>query len=156
MPYLLTTVASLMILAVALTASAEPLPASFVESLKTEKQIYVASQRADGSHSKAVPIWFWWDGSHVYFTTSPDSYKARRIRRGSPIFFSFEGADGPFVQGRPELIDDLDVVARMGEAYNEKYWIAWMGFFRPRPDRVAEGKTIAVRVTFEPAVDSRQ
>lgn len=146
--YLPSTVASLLILAVALAASGESLPADFLESLKTEKQIYVATQRADGTRSSAVPIWFWWDGNQLYFTTSPDSYKARRIARGSPIFFSFEGADGPFVQGQPEIIDDLDVVARMGDAYDEKYWIAWLGFFRPRPQRVADGKTVAVRVTF--------
>jgi hypothetical protein len=148
MSYLLTTVVGLIILGVALGAAAEPLPADFVESLKTEKQIYVATQRADGARSKAVPIWFWWDGSHVYFTTSPDSHKVRRIRSGSPIFFSF-AADGPFVQGRPEIIDDLGVVERMGEAYNEKYWISWMGFFRPRPQRVADGKTVAVKVALE-------
>jgi nitroimidazol reductase NimA-like FMN-containing flavoprotein (pyridoxamine 5'-phosphate oxidase superfamily) len=96
-----------------------------------------------------VPVWFWWDGTHLYFTTSPDSHKAKRIRRGSPMLVSTAGDAGPFVEGRAEIIDDLDVVARMGEAYNEKYWIAWLGFFRPRPDRVAEGKTVAVRVTFE-------
>ena len=93
-------------------------------------------------------MWFWWDGQTLYTTTSPDSHKAKRLRRGSPLYVSVEGASGPFLEGKAELITDLDLVARMGEAYNEKYWIAWMGFFRPRPDRVRDGKTIAYKVTF--------
>jgi general stress protein 26 len=143
-----TLFSGLIILAAALESAAEPLPAEMQQALATEKQIYVATRRADGSQSAAAPIWFWWDGTHVYFTTSPDSHKGKRIRRGSPVLVSVKGADGPFVEGTPEIIDDLDLVARMGEEYNKKYWIAWMGFFRPRPDRVAEGKTIAVKVTF--------
>jgi hypothetical protein len=131
------------------TAAAEPLPPDMKTSLGTAKQIYVATQRADGTRSDAAPIWFWFDGTHVYFTTSPDAYKAKRIRRGSPVFVAVEGSDGPFVQGRGEIIDDLDVVARMGEAYSDKYWIAWAGLFRPRVSRVSEGKTVAVRVVFE-------
>lgn len=143
---LLTTIA---VIAAAVAAAAEPLPEDMKAALGENKEIYVATRRADGSASKAVPIWFWWDGKDVYFTTSPDSYKAKRIRRGSPVLVSVKGDEGPFTEGRAEIIDDLDVVARMGEAYKEKYWIAWLGFFRPRTSRVAEGKTIAVRVTFD-------
>ena len=39
----------------------------------------------------------------------------------------------------------------MGQAYRDKYWIAWMGLFRPRSERVTSGKTVAylVEVTEE-------
>jgi general stress protein 26 len=147
---MVTLFASVVILAAAVTASAEPLPDDMKTALGKEKEVYVGTRRADGTASRAVPVWFWWDGKDLYFTTSPDSHKAKRIRRGSPVLISVNGADGPFTEGQAEIITDLDVVARMGEAYNEKYWIAWLGFFRPRPDRVADGKTIAVRVTFDP------
>ena len=36
------------------------------------------------------------------------------------------------------------------EAYSRKYWIAWLGFFRPRPERVADGRTVAYRVKLAP------
>lgn len=150
MTSVVTLFASFVVVAAALTAAAEPLPDDVKAALSEEKEVYVGTRRADGSASRAVPVWFWWDGQDLYFTTSPDSYKAKRIRRGSPVLVSTKGADGPFTEGRAEIIDDLEVVARMGEAYNEKYWIAWIGFFRPRVDRVAEGKTVAVRVSFEP------
>ena len=39
------------------------------------------------------------------------------------------------------------VAERMAAAYNEKYWLAWIGLFRPRPERVRTGKTLIVRVT---------
>ena len=39
------------------------------------------------------------------------------------------------------------VIEHMGEAYSDKYWIASLGFFRPRASRVSEGKTIAYKVT---------
>jgi len=149
MTSVVTLFASLVVVAVAMTAVAEPLPDDMKGALGAQKELYVATRRADGSVSKAVPIWFWWDGKDLYFTTSPDSYKAKRIRRGSPVLVAVKGAEGPFVEGRGEIITDLALVARMGEAYSDKYWIAWLGLFRPRPDRVADGKTVAVRVVFE-------
>ena len=145
----MTLLAGFVVLAAALTAAAEPLPDDMKAAFGDEKQIYVATRRADGSASTAVPIWFWWDGKNLYFTTSQASHKAKRIRRGSPVLVAVKGSDGPFVEGRAEIIRDLAVVARMGEAYNEKYWISWLGFFRPRVSRVEEGKTVAVRVTFD-------
>jgi hypothetical protein len=151
MTSVLTLFASLFMMTVALEAAAEPLPADMKQELATAKEIYVATRRADGSVSSSAPIWFWWDGTNVYFTTSPDSHKAKRIRRGSPVLVSVKGADGPFIEGTPEIINDLNIVARMGEEYKKKYWIAWVGFFRPRPDRVESGKTIAVKVTFAEA-----
>ena len=96
----LTVFASLMVV-VALDAAAEPLPVDMKQALATEKEIYVATRRADGAVSSAAPIWFYFDGTNVYFTTSPDSHKAKRIRRGSPVLISVKGAKGPFVEGTP-------------------------------------------------------
>lgn len=117
-------------------------------ALRDQKEIYVATRRADGSRSSAAPVWFWWDGQSVYFTTAPDSHKGKRIRRGSPVYVSVEGKDGPFAEGTAEIITDLELVARLGDEYKNKYWIAWLGLFRPRPERVRAGKTMAVKVSF--------
>ncbi len=144
-----TTVAILFasVLLLATARSAGALPADVQTALHTQKEIYVATRRADGSRSKAAPIWFWSDGRVLYFSTSPDSHKARRIRKGSPVFFSLQGKDGPFYEGTAEIVTDLELVGRLGDEYAHKYWIAWMGLFRPRPSRVADGKTMVVRVT---------
>jgi len=135
------------VLLVAMAHSADALPADVLSALRTQKEIYVATRRADGSRSTAAPIWFWYDGRVLYFSTSPTSHKAKRIRKGSPVFFSVQGKDGPFFEGTAEVVTDLELVRRLGNEYSHKYWIAWLGLFRPRPSRVADGKTMVVRVT---------
>jgi hypothetical protein len=115
--------------------------------LHTAKELYVATQRANGEWSTAVPVWFIYDGAAVYLTAAPTSYKARRIKRGSPVRLWVGSKEGPAFTGKAEIIDDLAVVERMGNAYKQKYWLAWLGLFRPRASRVASGKTIAIKVT---------
>ena len=116
-------------------------------ALSTAKQIYVATRRADGTESKVVPVWFIFDGDAIYFTTAPNSHKARRIARGSPLLVWVGSAQGPHFVGQAELVRDPEVAARMAPAYDNKYWISWLGFFRPRPERVRAGKTVIVKVT---------
>ncbi len=124
-----------------------PLAPDVAAALQSAKQIYVATRRADGTPSKAVPVWFLLDGDALYFTTGPGSHKARRIARGSPLLVWVGRPDGPHFVGRAELVRDPALAARMGPAYDAKYWISWLGFFRPRAERVQAGKTVIVRVT---------
>ncbi len=135
---------------VGMVQSVQALSAGAAAALKTEKEIYVATKRKSGEWSKAAPIWFMYDGEAVYFTTSPTAYKAKRIKRGSPVRVWVGSNDGPSFTGKAEIVADSAIVARMGEAYGQKYWIAWVGLFRPRVDRVEAGKTVAVKVTPEP------
>ena len=132
---------------VGMAHSAQALSADAEAALKTEKDIYVATKRKSGEWSKAAPIWFMYDGEALYFTASPTSYKAKRIKRGSPVKVWVGSPDGPSFTGKAEIIDDSTIVARMGEVYSQKYWIAWIGIARPRVDRVESGKTVAVKVT---------
>ncbi len=135
---------------VGMVQSVQALSAGAAAALKTEKEIYVATKRKSGEWSKAAPIWFMYDGEAVYFTTSPTAYKAKRIKRSSPVRVWVGSNDGPSFTGKAEIVADSAIVARMGEAYGQKYWIAWVGLFRPRVDRVEAGKTVAVKVTPEP------
>ena len=121
-------------------------PPAVAESLRAAKQIYVATRRADGAESKVVPVWFMFDGDAVYFTTAPESHKARRIARGSPLLVWVGATDGPHFVGRAELVRDPALAARMAPNYDRKYWISWLGFFRPRAERVRAGKTVIVKV----------
>ena len=116
------------------------------ELLQSSSYIYTATERKDGAVSESVPIWFVCDGEKVFFTTSPDSWKAKRIARGSPVIINVGSKDGPKLMGKATQVTDPAVIDRMGQAYNDKYWIAWLGFFRPRSDRVTSGKTVAYLV----------
>jgi general stress protein 26 len=132
------------------------LPAPTEEALRTSSEIYVATRRADGKPSSAKPIWFYYLGDgKLFFTTSPGSWKEKRIARGSPLYIWVGGKDGPYVLGEAKEATDPELVDRMGKAYAEKYWIAWLGFFKPRSSRVTEGKTKAYLVTLEPAEPPR-
>lgn len=115
--------------------------------LNTSDLIYVATQRRSGERSKSAPIWFAFVDGKIFFTTSPSSWKAKRIARGSPLFINVGRADGPALVGKAEPVTDAALIDRMGEAYSRKYWIAWFGLFRPRSDRVRSGKTKAYLVT---------
>jgi len=130
-----------------MASGAERMTEALETALKTESYIYIATRRANGEWSTPAPVWFSYDAGAIYFTTAPSSHKARRIRRGSPVRIWVGRKDGPLVEGEAHIIKELDVVERMSAAYNQKYWLAWLGLFRPRPGRVASGKTLAVQVT---------
>ena len=127
--------------------SAMPFPFAIGQALRAAKQIYVATRRADGTPSRAVPVWFMLDGEALYFTTGPESHKARRIARGSPLLVWVGRRDGPHFVGRAELVREPAVASRMAPVYDRKYWLSWLGFFRPRPERVRAGRTVIVKVT---------
>src|SRR5262245_16819302 len=106
-------------------------PPEFVAQLSQAKEIYVATDRKDGKRSEAVPVWFGYMDNALWFTTSPDSNKAKRVKRGSPIYVSTQGKNGPYIKTQAEIIKDGALADKLGEIYSEKYWIAWVGFFRP-------------------------
>jgi len=134
-------------LAFAVAAVAAQFAPDVQEALKTSKQLYVATRRADGSTSQMAPIWFMFDGDAVYFTTTPDSHKAKRIAKGSPVLVWVGSSQGPHFVGHGEIIRDPAQAERMAPVYDQKYWISWLGLFRPRADKVRDGTTVIVRVT---------
>jgi general stress protein 26 len=117
------------------------------EALRTSSEIYLATERKDGAMSSSKPVWFYYEGGkELFFTTSPGSWKVRRLERGSPLHVWVGGKDGPHLVGKARKVTDPALVDRMGRGYGEKYWIAWLGFFKPRSSRVTEGKTVAYLV----------
>jgi PPOX class probable F420-dependent enzyme len=134
-------------LAFAVAAAATQFTPDVQQALETSKQLYVATRRADGSTSAMAPIWFMFDGDAVYFTTTPDSHKAKRIAKGSPVLVWVGSSQGPHFVGHGEIIRDPAQAERMAPVYDQKYWISWLGFFRPRAARIRDGSTVIVRVT---------
>ena len=117
------------------------------ELLQSSSYIYVATQRQDGELGSFSPIWFMYVDGKLFFTTSPTSWKAKRIAAGSPLYIWVGAEDGPFLEGTAEPVTDAAFIDRMGARYAEKYWIAWLGLFKPRSTRVADGRTVAYLVT---------
>src|SRR2546430_8374414 len=86
--------------------------------LQTEKEIYVATKRANGEWSTAAPVWFIYDGEAVYLTTAPTSSKARRIKRSSPVRIWVGSKAGASFIGKVVIISDLGLVKRIGTTYH--------------------------------------
>jgi len=143
---MLGLVFSVGILLLGTAQGAEELNNEIKTALITESYIYVATRRLSGEWSTPAPVWFMYDGDAIYFTTSPTSHKAHRIYRGSPVRVWVGRQDGPLLEGEARFVKDRDLIERMAASYSQKYWIAWLGFFRPRPRRVSSGKTLAVQV----------
>ncbi len=122
-------------------------PPEFVAQLDKVKEIYVATERKDGTRSEPVPVWFGYMDNALWFTTSPDSHKGRRVKRGSPMWVSAQGVSGPYMKTKVEVVKDGALADRLGDLYSKKYWIAWAGFFRPSRARNESGKTVLLRLT---------
>lgn len=135
------------------TAMADPttrFPPEFVGQLQHSKEIYVATLRKDGRRSTVVPVWFGILDDAILFASLPDNHKAKRVKRGSPIFVSVQGKDGPFIKTKAEIVKDGAVAERLGQIYSQKYWIAWVGMFRPSRAKIETGKNVLIRLTPEP------
>jgi PPOX class probable F420-dependent enzyme len=121
-------------------------------ALRRAKYLYVTTYGASGN-SGTVPVWCWYDGRDVYFTTDRESLKARRIRQTGRVTVRVAARDGSAFEGRAELVEGRpDLEAALLRAYHRKYWVLvplYMG--RWIRGRLASGQSALVRVSARPA-----
>jgi PPOX class probable F420-dependent enzyme len=117
-------------------------------ALRRAKYLYLTTYGASGK-SGTVPVWCWFDGRDVYFTTDRESLKARRIRSTGRATVRVGARDGPAFEGRAQLVDGRpDLETELLRAYHRKYWLLvplFMGRFIRR--RLASGRSALVRIT---------
>jgi nitroimidazol reductase NimA-like FMN-containing flavoprotein (pyridoxamine 5'-phosphate oxidase superfamily) len=88
--------------------------------LQAAREIWVAT--ASPRAPDAVPVWFFWDGADVYFTTKAISRKARNVANTPEVVLhNGDGADPIILKGRAEAVTDDADLARVDAAYREKY-----------------------------------
>ena len=110
--------------------------------------MYIATVRKDGNQSKAAPVWFTTTPDHLLLiNTSPTSWKAKRIRRGSPAMVWIGAEDGPAFIGKAEITSDPAVLNRIITDYPEKYMMARVGLFRPSQEKFDKGSVVAIKIT---------
>jgi general stress protein 26 len=89
--------------------------------LRSMREIWVTTASA-GGRPDAVPVWFWWDGDHVYFTTKAASRKARNLAHEPAIVLhNGDGADPIIIKGEAEVVTEAAELERLDRAYAEKY-----------------------------------
>jgi PPOX class probable F420-dependent enzyme len=120
-------------------------------ALRTAKYLYLTTYGASGQ-SSTVPVWCWFDGRDVYFTTDRASLKARRIQKTGRVTVRVGTKDGPVFEGRAQLVERRpDLEAQLLRAYRRKYWILvplFMGRWIRR--RLARGQSALVRIAALP------
>jgi hypothetical protein len=110
--------------------------------------IYIATVRKDGNQSKAVPVWFiTTSDSQVLIETGPGSWKAKRIKRGSPALVWIGSPTGPAFIGKAEIVQDKTLQDQVIEQYPKKYLLARVGFARPSRAKLDSGQIVVIRIS---------
>ncbi|HUA36601.1 MAG TPA: pyridoxamine 5'-phosphate oxidase family protein [Candidatus Binataceae bacterium] len=148
--YIISIATALCAIVTASTLTAASASQRDFDALSGASYIYIATVRKDGNQSRAVPVWFIGkpDGE-ILIDTNSTSWKARRIRRGSPVLIWIGSRSGPAFIGKAEFVNDPAVRDFMIERIPKKYWLAWMGFFGPKRAKFDSGAVVTIRIMIE-------
>jgi len=118
------------------------------DALAKATYIYIATVRKDGNQSRAVPVWFITSGDNqILIETSPTSWKAKRIRRGSPALIWIGSPSGPAFIGKAEIVEDKTLQDEVIAGYPKKYLLARIGYARPTRAKLDSGQIIVIRIS---------
>lgn len=119
-----------------------------LDALSTAGVLYIATVRKDGNQSTAAPVWFTVSPNHlVLIQTQPTTWKAKRIRRGSPVIVWIGRKHGPAFIGKAEISSDPAVEGHIIEDYPKKYLLARFGFHRPTQEIFDKGGILSIVIT---------
>ena len=119
-----------------------------VNALAKATYIYISTVRKDGNQSKAVPVWFITTADNqVLIETSPTSWKAKRIKRGSPAMIWIGTRTGPAFIGKAEIVSDTALQDQVIAEYPKKYLLARIGFARPSRAKLDRGQIVVIRIS---------
>ena len=89
--------------------------------LRAARSIWVSTTRPDG-RPHAVPVWFIWDGSSVYFISARSLQKSGNLARQPWIVVHLgDGDDVVILEGSVEIITEQAELERVDAAYQAKY-----------------------------------
>src|SRR5208282_3701322 len=136
-------------LAIAASSVRSEISGRDAQALSKASLIYVATVRKDGNQSKAAPVWFTTstDNNAILIQTGPETWKAKRIRRGSPALVWIGSADGPAFIGKAEITNPAAVVNKILTDFSNKYWQNRVLGIGPSRSGFDSGDRIAIRIT---------
>ena len=119
-----------------------------IDAFAKSQLVYIATVRKDGNQSRSTPVWFTTTPDHLLLIeTGPQTWKAKRIRRGSPAMIWIGAVDGPAFIGKAEITNDPAIESRIVDDYPQKYLAARVGLFKPTLEKFAGGKIVALKIT---------
>jgi hypothetical protein len=119
-----------------------------LDALSTSGILYIATVRKDGNQSKSAPVWFTVSPNHlVLIQTQPTTWKAKRIRRGSPVIVWIGRKHGAAFIGKAEISGDPAVERQIIEDYPKKYLMARFGFHKPTQEMFDNSGILSIVIT---------
>jgi general stress protein 26 len=123
-------------------------PTRDLTTFQDASYIYIATVRKDGNQSQAARVWFIvTPDNKILIDTNSNSWKAKRIKRGSPVLIWLGSTTGPAFIGKAEIIGDKAIQDSMIEKIPEKYFLARIGFFGPNRAKFDDGQIITIRIS---------
>ncbi len=117
------------------------------ERLRSDLMLWLSTVKPDGK-AHLVPVWFLWDGAHVYIFSKPDQ-KVRNLQHNKSVMLGLDdthGGDDPImITGEAELLPPGTVSPAM-PAYEEKY-AAKLAEFNWTGESMGKEYSEAIRIT---------
>jgi nitroimidazol reductase NimA-like FMN-containing flavoprotein (pyridoxamine 5'-phosphate oxidase superfamily) len=89
--------------------------------LRGFRSIWVSTTRSD-RHPHSVPVWYLWDGEHIYFTSNKNTQKARNLaQQPAIVVHAGDGDDAIILEGTAVIVNDRGEWTQVNNAYMEKY-----------------------------------
>ena len=118
-----------------------------IDALSTASVLYIATVRKDGNQSTPAPVWFTVAPDHVVLIqTSPTTWKAKRIRRGSPVIVWIGKTKGPAFIGKAEITNDPAVAREIVADYPKRYLMARLGMHTPTQEMFDRGQIVPITI----------
>jgi general stress protein 26 len=142
-------IAAAAMLAIAVSSGSAEISKRDAEALSKSDLIYIATVRKDGNQSTAAPVWFTTtaDNNALLIQTGPNTWKAKRIRRGSPALVWIGSANGPAFISKAEITNDPATVNKILTDFHNKYWQNRIMGIGPSRARFDSGERIAIKIT---------
>jgi hypothetical protein len=119
-----------------------------LDALSKASVLYIATVRKDGNQSTSAPVWFTVAHDHVVLIqTRPTTWKAKRIRRGSPVIVWIGKKNGPAFIGKAEITGDPAVSRQIVEEYPKRYLMARLGLHKPTQEMFDKGQILSIKIT---------
>jgi general stress protein 26 len=119
------------------------------QALSGADLVFIATVRKNGTQSRAAPVWFTTgpDNNSILIQTEHTSWKARRIRRGSPVLVWIGKPDGPAFIGRAEITNDSVAQNKILADFRQKYLQNWLFGMGPSQAEFENGEQLAIKIT---------
>src|SRR5215472_9083839 len=111
--------------------------------------IYIATVRKNHTQSTAAPVWFTIgaDNNSFLIQTGKDTWKAKRIRHGSPVLVWIGKANGPAFIGTADITSDPAIQNKILIDFRQKYWRNRVLGTGPSRAAFQSGERVAIKIT---------